>query len=256
MLFRLLACLGACCVLWTASPAVLAQSLILTPAAVPLAGDRGQSVTQLLTLRNDTDLPLDFTMEAKDVVVKDGARQFVEAGKLPGSIAASAVFSSRTVHVDPRSSGTVSATFTLPPDMAHRAVVAYFRGTTPVKAGARTSYLSLGTLFTFTVSPNISIAAATLQADPPSGASNAQLRTQVVNDGTEPVVTKGVAVIVDGGGRMMGKTAFADKRLLPGEKATLLADYAGDLPPGDYRAVATFDVGGRPLTLTSSLRVP
>jgi uncharacterized cupredoxin-like copper-binding protein len=252
---RFLASVLAASTLLFGTAAAHAQSLILTPAAVPLAGHNGQSVTQELTLKNESDLPLDFNMEAQDVVVRDGARAFVEAGRLADSIAASAVFTPRSVHIAPRSSGSVSVTFTLPPAMRHRAVVAYFRGTTPVRSGSRSATLSLGTLFTFTVSDKISIAAGALEAEPPTSSANAQLRTRVVNDGTEPVIPTGVAVIVDADGRMVGKAAFNVKRLLPGEVAVLVADYPGELDAGSYRAVATFDVAGRPLTLTATLAV-
>jgi hypothetical protein len=233
-----------------------AQSLILRPAVVPLKGETGQSVTQSLTLQNDSDLALDFVMQAKDVVVRDGARQFVEAGKLPDSIAATAVFQPARIRVEPHSSGSVSATFTLPPSMKHRAVVALFRGATPVAAGKRKALMSLGTLFTFTVSDRVSIKAGALELLPASNSANAQLRSAVVNDGTEPAVPGGMAVILDEQGRLAGKVPFLSKRLLPGEAATLVADFPGELPSGHYRAVATFDVAGRPLTLTSTLAVP
>jgi hypothetical protein len=237
------------------SPA-FAQSLILRPAVVPLKGETGQSVTQTLALQNDSDAALEFVMQAQDVVVRDGARQFVEAGRLPDSIAATAVFQPPRIRVEARSSGSVSATFTLPHAVRHRAVVALFRGATPVAAGKRNALMSLGTLFTFTLSERVSVKAGVLELLPASRSANAQLRSQVVNDGAEPAVPAGIAVILDEQGRLAGKVAFAAKRLLPGEAATLMADFPGELPSGSYRAVATFDVAGRPLTLTSALAVP
>ncbi|MES2936368.1 MAG: hypothetical protein V4864_01720 [Pseudomonadota bacterium] len=242
------------CGLAAAGPAA-AQSLILRPAVVPLAGQTGQSVSQALTLQNDSDQPLDFVLEAKDVVVQDGKRVFVDAGKLADSIAASAVFTPARVTVPPHASASVQAMFTLPAAMRHRAVAAYFRGTTPVRSGNRTAFMSLGTLFTFTISDRISVAAGTLQAEPPSGSANAQLRSRLVNDGSEPVVPSGMAVILDAQGRMVGKAPFKQHRLLPGEAATLVAEYPGELGAGTYRAIATFDIGGRPLTLSSPLNV-
>ncbi len=236
--------------------AASAQTLILRPAVVPLKGETGQSVTQSLAMQNESDVPLDFVLEAKDVVVRDGARQFVEAGRLPDSIAASAVFSPQRIRVEPRSSASVSVTFTLPPSMRHRAVVAMFRGTSAVATGKQRALLSLGTLFTFTVSDRISIQAQPLEVVPPSASANAQLRSEVVNDGTEPAVPGGMGIILDEQGKLVGKVPFQKKRLLPGEKATLVADFPGDLPTGNYRAVATFDIAGRPLTLSSSLAVP
>jgi hypothetical protein len=233
-----------------------AQTIILSPAVVTLAGQTGQSVTQLLTLRNESDQELDFVLDARDVIVRDGARVFVEAGALPDSIAASAIFTPAKVRVAPRSSGSASVTLTLPHTMRHRAVAVYFRGTSVVRSGKRQARLSLGTLFTFAVSDKFSVSAAALEVTPPSSAANAQLRSRLVNDGTEPVIPSGTAVILDEAGRMVGKIAFRETRLLPGEATTAVADYPGELPPGSYRAVATFDIAGKPLTLTASLKIP
>jgi hypothetical protein len=233
-----------------------AQSITLSPAVVPLAGSFGQSVTSALTLRNDSDLALEFVMEAQDVVVRDGERVFIEAGALADSVAASAVFVPRQVRVEARSSASVTVTMTLPPTLRHRAAVAFFRGTTPVASGDRSAFLSLGTLFTFAVSDRLSVAAGELTARPPTASANARLETTLLNDGDEPVVPSGVAAILDAEGRLLGKAPFAARRLLPGERSTAIADYPGDLRAGVYRTIATFDVAGRDLTLTGSLEVP
>jgi hypothetical protein len=212
-------------------------------------------VTQVLTLQNETEQPMDFVLEAQDVVVRDGARAFVAAGQLSDSIAASAVFTPPRLRVEPHSSGSVTSTFTLPPQMRHRAVIAFFRGANTVRTGRGNARLSLGTLFTFTVSEKRSVRAGELLALPPTTTQNAQLKAALVNDGDEPLVPTGMAVIVDGAGKLVGKAAFPAHRLLPGEAGTVVADYSGDLPAGSYRVVATFDIAGRPLTLSSTLNV-
>jgi hypothetical protein len=234
---------------------VRAQSLVLRPAAVPLKGQVGQSVTQVLTLNNESDQPLEFDVVAQDVVVRDGKRVFVEAGKLAGSIAATAVIEPHRVRVAPHSSSSATVIFTVPEGVRHRAAIALFKGTTAVQAGQRKAFLSLGTLFTFAVSDNVSVKGE-LRATPPTAKENASLAGVLANDGSEPVVATGVAVLVDEAGRMVGKSAFEPKRLLPGESAMLRAEYPGELEPGSYRAIGTFDIAGRPLTLTSPLLVP
>ncbi|MDB5799005.1 MAG: putative lipoprotein [Paucimonas sp.] len=232
------------------------QSLNLSPAVVPLKGHAGQSVTQELTLRNDADQALDFTLEADDVIVRDGARVFVKAGNLADSIAATAVFSVPRVHVPAHSSATVTVTLTLPPALRHRAVVVYFRGTTLVNAGARQATLSLGTLFTFAISDHVSLAAGGLDIKPPSASANTQVQTALFNDGSEPLVASGMAVLLDAGGRLVGKVPLPPRRLLPGEKTLLAADYPGELHAGAYRAVATINAEGRATTLSASFAVP
>lgn len=245
---------AAAFVLGLAMSGALAQSLILRPAAVPLKGAIGQGVTQTLTLQNETDQAMEFDIVAQDVVVRDGKRVFVEAGRVPGSIAATAVVTPARLRVQPRGSASASVVFTLPQGMQHRAVVALFRSTTPVQSGARKAYMSLGTLFTFAISDQVSVTGR-LEATPPTGSSNAAFSSTLANDGSEPVVPTGVAVVMDAQGKLLGKSAFNVKRLLPGESATLHAEYAGELAPGNYRAVATFDLGGRPLSFSAPLVV-
>ena len=228
------------------------QSLILRPAVVPLSGDVGQSVTYPITLQNETDQAMEFSLEAHDVVVRAGERQFVEAGLLRGSIAATAVFQPRSLRIPPRSSGSATVTFTLPENLEHRAVVALFKGTNLVTTGNRKARLSLGSLFTFKISDRISVTSDGLEVQPPTASTTGQIRTRLVNDGAEPSVPNGTAVVLDASGRLVGKVEFAAKRLLPGEAATVVADYPGELPPGSYRAVATFDVGGQPLTQSTA----
>jgi hypothetical protein len=115
--------------------------------------------------------------------------------------------------------------------------------------------LSLGALFTFQVSDAVLITGR-LEAKPPTGSTNANFTALLVNEGSEPAQPTGLLAVVDGRGRMVGKTAFTSKRLLPGERATVVADFGGELDGGDYRAIATFDIDGKPLTLTAPLSVP
>lgn len=233
-----------------------AQSITLSPAVVPLGGQPGQGVTQTLTLRNDSPQALEFALEAQDVQVRDGVRAFARAGELPGGIAASAVFSAPRVRVEAGASASASVTLTLPAAPSVRAVVVFFRATRAVAAGEHEALMSLGTLFTFELSDRRSVRTEPLQLTPPGDSNDLQVRVPLLNDGTEPVRPGGAIALLDAGGRLVGKLELPAKRLLPGERGTLSADYAGELAPGAYRVVATLDVAGRPLTLDAPLQVP
>ncbi|HEV8241837.1 MAG TPA: hypothetical protein VGS57_20910 [Thermoanaerobaculia bacterium] len=246
------AVLLAACVAGTAA----AQSITLSPAVVTLRGSLGQSVTQTLTLHNGTDVELTFALDARDVVVRDGSRAFAAAGESAASIAATAVFTPRVVRIAPRGSAAVTVTLTLPPATRQRAVVALFHSTKAVSSGGRPTFLSLGTLFTFTLSDRLSLAAGDLRATPPTTSANALLASGLFNDGEEPVEARGVAVILGAGGAIVGKADFGSHRLLPGERATFSADYAGELAAGTYRSVATFEAAGRSVVRTAVLVVP
>src|SRR5229473_3177777 len=93
-------------------------SISLSPAVVMAKGNFGQGLTQTLTLTNQTARDFAFEMVAEDVLVKDGKRIFVPAGETPNSIAASAVFTQKTVLVKPFSSASVDVRLTLPAQSA------------------------------------------------------------------------------------------------------------------------------------------
>src|SRR5215212_10173072 len=168
----------------------------LSPAVIMLSGEPGQSTTQTLSVVNGTSRPFSFVMEAKDVVTRDGKRVFVEAGKIPGSIAATAVFSQRKVTVAPGERASVALTLTLPPNAAHRAVVALFRGTNRVMSGNVPMIASLGALLTFRLSDRIDMAAEALRVRPQSRAANLAVTHLCTNSGAEPVVARGMLAIV------------------------------------------------------------
>src|SRR6185312_6246855 len=113
-------------------------SISLSPAVVMAKGSFSQTLSQTLTLTNQTARDFAFDMVAEDVVIKDGKRVFVAAGETPNSIAASAVFTQKTVLVKPFSSVSVDVRLTLPAETNLRAVVAMFRGTDklPTSSGA------------------------------------------------------------------------------------------------------------------------
>jgi hypothetical protein len=246
--------LGAALLACLALPAA-AQNLSLSPAVVPLRGQPGQSTRQTLALANGTSKRLAFDLEALDVVVRDGARVFVPAGEVAGSIAATAVFSRRSVVAEPGETQSVDVTLTLPA-AAHRAVVILFRGTTKLQGEGKTEVTaSIGTLLTFTLSDEYSLAPAELAVRPQTASSTLGFEQPFTNDGREPVVVKGMTAVLDGDGRMVGKVASRPHRLLPGEQTVLRADYAGELPPGSYRAIATFDYEGRAVTRTAAFVV-
>lgn len=230
-----------------------AQTVTLSPAVVPLGGRPGQSTTQRLTLRNATQRELGFQLVAKDVVVRNGVRIFVNAGELPNSIAASAVFSTRSITVPPGEERSVRVTVTLPPLMPCRAIVVLFQGTTAL---SRNATASIGSLLTFDLAGKVSITLGDVVAEPPSASSNASLKLPIGNTGTEPAVVRGAAAIVTSGGTLVGKVALDSRRLLPGESTVMRADYAGELARGKYRVIATIETIQQSWTRTTELDVP
>jgi len=238
-----------------ASAEVRPPSLSLSPAVVMTKGNFGQSITQTLLLNNDTPMELQFDMVAEDVRIEDGKRVFVAAGELPGSIAATAVFSSKTVTAKPFSTATVDVRFTMPAGSALRAVVALFRGTDKVPSGQHGVAMtaSLGTLITFTMSDKFEISPEPIRFGNQTDTSNVTISQWLTNTGAEPVVTEGVVAILNQSGVLVTKAPIAAQRLLPGEHLEFRAEAPLPLEPGKYRVLASYKFEGQTLTQAGDL---
>ena len=235
-------------------------TLSLSPAVVMLRGDFGQSTTQTLTFRNGTSRAFSFDLVAQDVVVRDGKRAFVEAGSIPASIAATAVFSRKHIDVAPGGTASVTLTVTLPPDTAQRAIVALFRGTNKVMSGQVPMTASLGTLLTFSISNDIQMTASPLQIRKQSirkqgTAASLGVSGTCTNTGREPFVAKGVMAVLDAQGALVGKSALRPQRLMPGESMRIDGQYGGELTPDRYRVFVTYEYEGRSLSRSAEVEI-
>src|SRR6478752_3107842 len=233
-------------------------SISLSPAVIMAKGNFGQGLTQTLTLTNQTARDFAFEMIAEDVLIKDGKRVFVAAGEAPNSIAATAVFTQKTVLVKPFSSVSVDVRLTLPAQTNIRAVVAMFRGTDklPTSSGAVGMTASLGSLITFNLTDNVKLQPEPVRVNPASETANMKIAQWISNTGTEPALPEGAAAVLNSSGALLGKTIFDPQRLLPGERLEFSAEYPGDLPAGKYRALCSYQFEGKTLTTEVAFEVP
>lgn len=230
-------------------------TLSLSPAVVMLRGDFGQSTTQTLTFRNGTSRAFSFDLVAQDVVVRDGKRMFADAGAIPGSIAATAVFSQRHVDVAPGETANVTITATLPQNTSQRAIVALFRGTNTVVSGNVPMTASLGTLLTFTASSDVQMSVSPLEVRTQNAAANLGISGTCTNTGREPLVAKGVMAVLDARGALVGKSELRPQRLMPGESMKIDGDYGGELAPDRYRVFVTYEFEGRSLSRSAEVDI-
>jgi hypothetical protein len=233
-------------------------SISLSPAVVMANGNFSQTLSQTLTLTNQTARDFAFEMVAEDVVVKEGKRVFVAAGETPNSIAASAVFTQKTVLVKPFSSASVDVRLTLPAETNIRAVVAMFRGTDklPTSSGAVGMTASLGSLITFNLTENVKLQPEPVRVIPASETANMKIAQWISNSGTEPVLPEGAAAVLSSSGALVGKAVFDSQRLLPGERLEFSAEYPGELAPGNYRALCSFQFEGKTQTTEAAFEIP
>jgi hypothetical protein len=233
------------------------SAISLSPAVVVTRGNPGQSVTQTLTISNQTSMSFNFEMIAQDIVVRDGKRVFVNAGELPKSIAATAVFSQPMVSVPPGGAVSVDVTVTLVPDTNVRAIAAVFHGTDRFigETNAVGMTASLGCLITFTASDNFNVSASPMEVTPQTATRPLKVSLELTNSGTEPVIPEGVLALLSEAGKLVGKVPFSSQRLLPGERLQFAAEYSGELHAGNYRAVASFQFEDKTISNTAEFRV-
>jgi len=256
LLARVLLCAFA--VLFCATSTAGAQaSISLSPAVIMAKGTYGQSLTQKLTINNQTTNIFHFEMMAEDIAVRDGKRVFLPAGDLENGIAATAVFSPKEVIAPPNTSASVDVTVTIPDKTPVRAIAAIFRAQSSVSpsAGSVGLVASMGTLLTFNLSPDVAITADPVKVNLPTDTTNLSFEQTLANTGAEPVIPKGVAAILNDQNHLVGKAAFGSQRLLPGEKLVYRAEYSDQLKPGNYHVLCTFQYEEKTETLSADFAV-
>jgi hypothetical protein len=233
-------------------------SLSLSPAVIMASGTYGQSMTQTLTINNQTSAVFDFHMIAEDIVVRDGKRVFLPAGQAEGSIAATAVFVPEEVVAPPKTSQTVTVTLTIPAHTDIRAIAAVFHANSAKdpKTGTVGLVASMGTLITFNLSDKVAIAPGPVEVTLPTATTNLAFEETLQNTGAEPVIPKGIAAILNTENRLAGKVPFAQQRLLPGEKLPFRAEFTDQLKPGAYHVLCTFEYAGHSETQQANFTIP
>jgi hypothetical protein len=242
----------------TADPADSTRaSISLSPAVIAVRCKPGQGTTQTLTISNNTSAEVRFNLETQDVVVSDGKRSLSPAGLIANGIAATSVVSPTAVVVKAGEDATVQVTFTLPPETAQRAVVTLFRGVLiPQSDGVVGLGASLGTLITFNLSTDFKLESGPVEASPQTAEANSILSEELHNTGTEPVVPKGIIVILNASGKRVTKAPFKTQRLLPGERVVFVATNPARLAPGHYRTLSSFEFERRVFTSAGEFTIP
>jgi hypothetical protein len=232
-------------------------SISLSPAIIEVRCKPGQGTTQTLTISNNTSAEVRFNLETQDVVVNDGKRSFSPAGLIVNGIASTAVVTPASVMVKAGESASAQVTFTLPPETTQRAVVTFFRGIlTPQSDGVVGLGASLGTLITFNLSSDYKLESGPLEASLQTPEANAVLSQELHNTGAEPVVPKGIIVILNTSGKRVAKAPFKPRRLLPGERVVFAATNPAQLAPGHYRTLSSFEFERRVFTSAGEFTIP
>ncbi len=241
----------------SAGTAAPRAAIALSPAIIAVRCNPGQGTTQTLTISNNTAGEVRFTLETEDVVVSEGKRSFSRAGQIANSIASTSVALPASVLVKAGEEASVQVTFTLPPETAQRAVVTFFRGVLDDPGnGVIGLAASLGTLITFNLSSDYRLESGPVEASFQTPEANAILSQELHNTGSEPVVPKGVIVILNASGKRVAIASFKTQRLLPGERLIFAATNPAQLAPGRYRTLSSFEFERRVFTSAGEFTIP
>ena len=183
-------------------------TLTLSPAVVTLRGTYGQSTTQRVSMTNGTSQLFACDVLVQDVIVRDGKRLFAPAGQTPGSIAATAVVSARSLNIRPGETAVVTVTVTIPQETSSRAVVVLLRGRNKLMVKGTPMVASLGSLLTFALSNDVSMATGGMRVTPPTATATASVAQRCTNNGRERLVARGVVAVLDSRGMLVGKSVI------------------------------------------------
>jgi hypothetical protein len=243
------------------------NSVAVTPASIDAKVKRGSSYTQTFTLTNNTGTRLRFKCSVADVWYDEDNKRITDRpGTLPRSASLWVQFSPSEIIVEPRSSGTVKAMVTVPATAAggyYSVPVFEAMPSDPVLADAAllkvsTARATIGVrfnglmMFTTLDTSEYNVEFMGGQISPPTASSEFGIQLDVRNRGTTHATIRGAFAILNATGMLAGRGTIEDKRYMPGQRKTLQATWAGELPPGAYTCVITLSynrVGMEPATL-------
>jgi hypothetical protein len=230
------------------TPPANAGNLTISPAALSIKGPAGRSTTQVFVVANSSDLPLSVTIEVSDVAVRGAKRVFVPAGESTGSIAALVTVVAKEFVLNAGEQRSVPVTFVMPETTPYRAVAVFFRALPPAAPASPRIRFNLGAVVDFSLTNEVALTISKPVIKPATRSANAVITQELSNVGPEPAMVKGIAAILNANGTLVGKAPFAQRRLLPGERNTMRAEYAGTLRPGTYRVLCSLEYAGETQT--------
>lgn len=261
---------SACLALWCSiGTAVQAQTLGLTPAIMEATVKRGGTYSNTFTLSNGTNARLRVRCLVSDYWYNEHNQRITgRAGTLPRSASLWVQFTPTEFIIEPRSSGHVQATITVPQGAAggYYAVPIFETENAdasslalPVAGTARANLkIRFEGLLLLTTEDateyNVEIMAG--QVVPPTAASPLEMNLDVRNRSTAHARVHGVYALLDASGKLAGRGKIEEKRYMPGQRDSLKTAWAGALAPGHYTALVTlsYDRGGmEPATLVYEL---
>ena len=239
-----------------------AQSVGISPASIDANVKRGSSYTQDFTITNSSGTRLRFRCSTEDLWYDEqGNRLTGRSGTLPHSASLWTQFSSSEVIVEPRASVVVKAVITIPKSASGSFyTVPVFEGlpAAPANVKTGTAAATIGIrfrglmMFTTDEGSEYNIEVMGGKITPPTASTELQLSLDLRNHGTAHAKVRGAFAILNAAGKLAGRGTIEEKTYLPTQRKNIDSQWSGELPPGNYTAVATISynrVGLEPLSL-------
>ncbi len=239
----------ACALLAALAAGARAQTLGISPAFVDARVKSGATYTKDYTITNNTAARLRVRCSVADYWYDEhNARVDGRAGTLPRSASPWVQFSPAEASVEPHGSAVIKAVITVP----QQANGGFY--TVPVfdiepadRAAANPGTASAGVAINFrgllmlttldSTEYNVEVMGG--RAEPPGASRPLELQLDVRNRSTAHVNLRGQFALLDAAGRFAGRGRLDAQRLMPGQRNTVNASWAGELTPGRYTAVVT-----------------
>jgi hypothetical protein len=267
--FTQTACLFALLLCVCAAARAQQNTLGVAPASVEAKVKRGTTYTQTYTLTNGTSERLRFSCSLIDYWYDENNQRVTgRPGTLPRSASLWVQFTPEATAVEPHSSATVKATFTVPLSAAggyytmtvFEAMPIKVSSTPPAAGNAATAAIAIrfrGLVMLATEDADqYDVRIAGGKVSPPTSATPLEMSVNVRNGGNVHARLRGAFALLDARGVLAGRGKIEPDKLLPGQGKTLRVPWAGELQPGRYTAVVTLSydrVGMEPATLVYEL---
>ncbi len=161
---------------------VTEPSVTLVPTMILDQGTPNQSSTHTLTIHNRTPFEMAFAVEARDLVSQDGKPVYLTAGEAEGSVAATVVYSTRTLEVKPMQSASLEITLTMPEHTTVRGVAILLNARSGLPQGeAGLVTASLGSIITWAGDPISSGGQLATASSGPASGTNLAISQWIVD---------------------------------------------------------------------------
>ncbi len=233
----------------------------ISPSIIRLSGGPGESQSSVIRVWNKSNAAMEFFVDVSDVGnrLNDRGvleRHFLPAGTLPYSCAKWILLKENQFTLPPGEYRDISFLISTPQNaQGGSAAVIFFRGSSAPPQGAQDDKSKpvtsvqiqprLGVLVFYDIkgTTNRTGTLEEFKVEPPTAEGPLKLRYVFENSGNTDLLVSGNYYILDKNQALVAKENLNSIRTFPGDRGFAETVWQGELSPGDYRLVASFELG-------------